>query len=269
MNIRNLFLLAIISLVLAACSPSEDIAYMTNIDEIPSAELAAAKVKAGDFTIRPGDMLHINVSGSNEDAVKPFNKVQYISTLGSSSYNVGDRSTVFYLVDDNGNIDFPVIGRIHIIGMTKLELEDYIANLIYPKYLTEKPNVECRIQNFRVFCIGDFGHSGVVHAENGRLNLIEAIAMSGDVAASGLHDNVLLIRTDNNGQRTIKRFNLNDAKFLASQEFQLQQNDILYVEPNKYKKRSIWSAGPLFSFGISMMGTAMSLITFITVLAKK
>ena len=231
MNIRNLFLLAIISLVLAACSPSENIAYMTNIDEIPSAELAAAKVKAGDFTIRPGDMLHINVSGSNEDAVKPFNKVQYISTIGS--------------------------------------LEDYIANLIYPKYLTEKPNVECRIQNFRVFCIGDFGHAGVVHAENGRLNLIEAIAMSGDVAASGLHDNVLLIRTDNNGQRTIKRFNLNDAKFLASQEFQLQQNDILYVEPNKYKKRNIWSAGPLFSFGISMMGTAMSLITFITVLAKK
>ena len=152
MNIRNLFLLAIISLVLAACSPSENIAYMTNIDEIPSAELAAAKVKAGDFTIRPGDMLHINVSGSNEDAVKPFNKVQYISTLGSASYNVGDRSTVFYLVDDNGNIDFPVIGRIHIIGLTKLELEDYIANLIYPKYLTEKPNVECRIQNFRVFC---------------------------------------------------------------------------------------------------------------------
>ena len=269
MNIRNLFLLAIISLVLAACNPSENIAYMTNIDEIPSAELAAAKVKAGDFTIRPGDMLHINVSGSNEDAVKPFNKVQYISTLGSSSYNVGDRSTIFYLVDDNGNIDFPVIGTIHIIGMTKLELEDYIANLIYPKYLTEKPNVECRIQNFRVFCLGDFSKTGVVQAENGRLNLIEAIAMSGDLAPTGQRGNVMLIRTDANGQRTVKRFNLNDATFLASPDFQLQQNDILYVEPNKYKKRSIWSVAPTFSFGLSMMSTAMSLITFVTVLAKK
>ena len=269
MNIRNLFLLEIISLVLAACSPSEDIAYMTNIDQLPSTELASAAAKAGDFTIKPGDMLHINVSSSNEDAVKPFNKVQYISTLGNASYNIGDRSTIFYLVDDNGNIDFPVIGTLHIVGMTKLELEDYIANLIYPRYLTEKPGVECRIQNFRVYCIGDFGKSGVIHAENGRLNLIEAIAQSGDLASTGLRDNLLLIRTDAKGQRTIKRFNLNDATFLSQPEFQLQQNDILYVEPNKYKKRSIWSAGPLFSFGLSMMGTAMSLITFITVLAKK
>ncbi len=269
MSIRNLFLLSIVSLVLAACSPSEDISYMTNIDQLPSTALASAATKAGDFTIKPGDMLHINVSSSNEDAVKPFNKVQYISTLGNASYSIGDRSTIFYLVDDNGNIDFPVIGTLHIVGMTKLELEDYIANLIYPRYLTEKPGVECRIQNFRVYCIGDFGNSGVIHAENGRLNLIEAIAQSGDLATTGLRDNLLLIRTDANGQRTIKRFNLNDASFLSQPEFQLQQNDILYVDPNKYKKRNIWSAGPLFSFGLSMMGTAMSLITFITVLAKK
>ena len=141
--------------------------------------------------------------------------------------------------------------------------------MIYPRYLTEKPGVECRIQNFRVFCIGDFGKAGVVSAENGRLNLIEAIAMCGDIVTTGLRDNLLLIRTDPNGQRTIKRFNLNDASFLSQPEFQLQQNDILYVEPNKYKKRNIWSAGPLFSFGLSMMGTAMSLITFVTVLAKK
>lgn len=268
MKIRNLFLLAIASLLLVACSPSEDIAYMTNIDQIPSAALAAATTKAGDFTIKPGDMLHINVSSSNEDAVKPFNKIQYVSTLGST-YTVGDRSTVYYLVDDNGNIEFPVLGTLHVTGMTKQEMEDYIASLICPRYLTEKPGVECRIQNFRVYCIGDFGKAGVVQAENGRINLIEAIAMSGDIATSGLHDNVMLIRTDANGQRTVKRFNLNDASFLASPEFQLQQNDILYVEPNKYKKRNIWSAGPLFSFGISMMGTAMSLITFITVLAKK
>ena len=269
MKIRNLFLLTIASLVLVACNPSENIAYMTNIDEIPSAALAAAKAQAGDFTIKPGDMLFINVSGSNEDAVKPFNKIQYISTLGSSGLNIGDRSTIFYLVDDNGNIDFPVLGPLHIVGMTKLQLEDYIATLIYPRYLTEKPGVECRIQNFRVYCIGDFGKAGVVSAENGRLNLIEAIAMCGDIVTTGLRDNLLLIRTDQNGQRTIKRFNLNDASFLSQPEFQLQQNDILYVEPNKYKKRNIWSAGPLFSFGLSMMGTAMSLITFVTVLAKK
>lgn len=268
MKIRNLLLLAVASLMLMACNPTEDITLMSNADQVPAAALAAATNLAGDFTIKPGDMLLINVSGSNEDAVKPFNKVQYVSTVGSSTFTY-DHSTIYYLVDDNGNIDFPILGRLHIVGMTKHEIEDYITSLIYPRYLIEMPNVECRIQNFRVFCLGDFSKTGVVQAENGRLNLIEAIAMSGDLAPTGQRGNVMLIRTDANGQRTVRRFNLNDATFLASPDFQLQQNDILYVEPNKYKKRSIWSVAPTFSFGLSMMGTAMSLITFVTVLAKK
>ena len=246
MKIRNLFLLAVASLMLAACNPTEDITLMSNIDQVPSSALAAATVQAGDFTIKPGDLLLINVSGSNEDAIKPFNKIQYISNISSTTYSYGDRSTIYYLVDDQGNIDFPILGRLHVSGMTKQ-----------------------RIQNFRVFCLGDFNRTGVVQAENGRLNLIEAIAMSGDLANTGLRDRLLLVRTDVNGQRTVKRINLNDANFFSLPEYQLQQNDILYVEPNKYKKRSIWSVAPTFSFGLGMMGTAMSLITFITVLAKK
>lgn len=269
MKIRNLFMLAFAALMLVACQPKEEITYMTNIDDIPSAALSTAAAQAGDFTIKPGDMLHINVAGSNEDAVKPFNKVQYITAVGGASYNLGDRSTAFYLVDDNGNIDFPVLGELHVMGMTKLQMEEYITSLIYPRYLTERPAVECRIQNFRVFCIGDFGHSGVVQAENGRLNLIEAIAMSGDLAPTGLRDNLLLIRTNEKGQRYVKRINLNDANFITMPEYNLQQNDILYVTPNKYKRRSIWSVAPSFSFGIGMLGTAMSLITFITVLSKR
>ncbi len=269
MKIRHLFMLAIVSLMLAACNPTEDITLMSNIDELPAAALAEATVNAGDFTIKPGDLLLINVAGSNEDAIKPFNKVQYVSSISSTTFAYGDRTTIYYLVDDLGNIDFPVLGKLRIVGMTKQEVEDYITSLIYPRYLTERPGVECRIQNFRVFCLGDFTRTGVIHAENGRLNLIEAIAMCSDLSTSGRRDNVLLIHTDVSGQRTVKRINLNDANFLASQDFQLQQNDILYVEPNKYKKRSIWSVGPMFSFGVSMMGTAMSLITFVTVLAKK
>ena len=269
MKIRNLFLLALATVMLAACNPKEDITYMTNIDKLPAGALGAVTSQAGDFNIKAGDLLQINVAGSNEDAVKPFNKIQYVNAIAGTNYNTGDRSTVFYLVDDNGNIDFPVLGKLHIGGMTKKAVEDYITSLIHPRYLTERPDVECRIQNFRVFCIGDFGHPGVIHAENGRLNLIEAIAQSGDLALSGQRDNLLLIRTETNGQRYIKRINLNDANFITSPEFELQQNDILYVSPNKYKKRSIWSVPPTFTFGLSMLGTAMSLITFVTVLAKK
>ena len=243
---------------------------MTNIDQIPSAALAAATTQAGDFTIKPGDLLQINVSASNSDAVKPFNKVQYIPTLGTmNTFAMGDNSSVFYLVDDNGNIEFPVLGRLHISGMTKMSLENYIESLIYPRYLTERPGVECRIQNFRIFCIGEFAQPGVIEATNGRLNLIEAIAMSGDLTLQGRRDNIMLIRTDPNGQRYVKRINLGDANFMTMPEFELQQNDILYVQPNESKARQAWAAPPMVSFGGTILSIAMSLVTFITVLANK
>ena len=271
MKIRNLLMLAVAAMMFVACTTEKEIPYFTNIDNIPSAALASVTTQAGDFTIKPGDMLQIDVSASNSDAVKPFNKIQYVPMLSGNggSYMMGDRSTVFYLVDDNGNIDFPVLGKLHVSGMTKNKLEDYIASLIYPRYLTELPSVECRIQNFQVFCIGEFGHSGAVTAENGRLNLIEAIAKSGDLTLQGRRDNILLIRTDATGQRIVKRFNLQDANIMAMPEFELQQNDILYAQPSVYKARSAWSMPPIYSTAVGMIGTAMSLITFITVLAKK
>ena len=271
MKIRNLLLLAATALFFVACTTEKTVPYLTNIDELPSAALASATAHAGDFTVKPGDMLQINVASSNPDAVRPFNKIQYIPTLGSGgSYTtLTDRSTVFYLVDDSGNIDFPVLGKLHVLGMTRNDIESYIASLIYPRYLNEMPTIECRIQNFKVFCIGEFNNHSVINAENGRLNLIEAIAMAGDLTLQGRRDNILLIRTDPNGQRTIKRFNLQDASIMSMPEFELQQNDILYVQPTIYKARSAWSMPPIYTTAIGMLGTAMSLITFITVMAKK
>lgn len=270
MKLRNLFMLVAIAAMLFSCNSAKEVPYMTNIDEIPAAALASASTQAGDFTIKSGDLLLINIGSSNSDAVKPFNKLQYVPTIGSGiGYNVGDMTTIYYLVDDNGNIDFPVLGKLHIVGMTKKSIEDYITSLIYPRYLTERPSVECRIQNFRVFCIGEFNAPGIIQATNGRLNLIEAIAMCHDLSLQGRRDNIMLIRTDATGQRTVKRININDASFIASPEFDLQQNDILYVQPTEYKARSVWSSPPMLTFGLSLLGTAMSLTTFILVLSDR
>lgn len=269
MKLHHILSLAAALMLLVACKPEKEIAYMTNIDQIPSAALTAATTQAGDFTIKPGDLLQINVAGTNSDAVKPFNKIQYVPTLGNgNTYNMGDYSVVYYLVDDKGNIDFPVLGRLRVVGMTKTAVQEYIASLIYPRYLTENPTVECRIQNFRVFCVGEFNSPGVISASNGRLNLIEAIAQCHDLTLQGERDNIMLIRTNAKGERYMKRINLNDANFMTMPEFELQQNDILYVEPNKYKKRSIWSLPPMYNAAVSILGTSMSLINFILLLAK-
>ncbi len=273
MKVYNLLLLAVASLMLVACGTTgQEVVYMQNIDQIPAAALTTVTTQAGDFTIKAGDMLLINVSASNADAVRPFNKIQYIPTAGSGGggygYTMANTSTLYYLVDDNGNIEFPILGSLHVGGMTKAQLQTYIANLIYPRYLTEMPGIECRIQNFRVYCLGEFGHAGVIQAENGRLNLIEAIAMSGDLQMSGRRDNILLIRTDPTGQRIVKRIDITDASFMSMPEFELQQNDVLYVEPNKYKKRSIWSLPPLYNAAVGIFGTAVSVINFILLLSR-
>lgn len=269
MNIRNLFLLSVLALILASCGTSGDeIPYMQNIEQLPASALTAAAVQAGDFSIKPGDMIQINVTATNADAVKPFNKIQYIPSAEKANI-YGDRGSIFYLVDDDGSIEFPVLGKLYVKGMTKHSLEDYVASLIYPRYLTEKPDVECRIQNFRVFCLGEFSNPGVIHAENGRLNFIEAVAMCGDLTMAGQRQNIMLIRTDPSGQRTVKRIDISDANFMSSPEFNLQQNDILYVEPNKYKKRSIWSLPPIYGASVSIFGTAMSIINFVLLLSKR
>ena len=92
--------------------------------------------------------------------------------------------------------------------------------------------------------------------------------MCHDLTLQGRRDNVMLIRTDATGQRTIKRFDLADANIINQPEFQLQQNDILYVEPNKYKKRSVWSLPPVYTAGVSIFGTAVSVINFVLLLTK-
>ncbi len=270
MKLRNLLLLFALSVMLFACNTAKEVPYMTNIDQLPASALASATTQAGDFSVKPGDLLLINVAGSNSDAVKPFNKLQYVPTIGVvGSGSLGDMTTIYYLVDDNGNIEFPLLGKLHVSGMTKKSIEEYIASLIYPRYLNEMPGVECRIQNFRVFCIGDFNAPGVIQASNGRLNLIEAIAMCHDLTLQGKRDNIMLIRTDATGQRTVKRINLNDASFFSSPEFELQQNDILYVQPNNSKARTAWSPPAMLTFGIGLLSTAMSVTTFILVLSDR
>ena len=99
MKLHHLLSLAAVFMLLVACKPEKDIAYMTNIDQIPSAALTAATTQAGDFTVKPGDLLQINVAASNSDAVKPFNKIQYVPTLGTGQTYGLDYSVVYYLVD--------------------------------------------------------------------------------------------------------------------------------------------------------------------------
>lgn len=269
MKFKALLLSAVVGMLTISCTTSKDVPYMIDANTL-SQEVLKGAARANDNVLMPGDMLQINVSGPEEDLVKPFNKTQYVSQAATGSQiNNGENSMYYYLVDNNGEIEFPLLGRLQVGGKTINAVEEQIASLICPKYLQVKPGVEVRVQNFKVYCLGEFNSPGVVKAPNGRLNILEAIAMAGDLTIKGKRDNIMIIRTAADGSRQIKTINLNDKNLIVSPDFYLQQNDCIYVEPNASKARSAWNVPPALALTTSSIGTVISIATFVIALSKK
>ena len=268
MKSKLFLLLCVIASIMTSCNTQKDIPYMIGANELPADVLQTA-AKASDPVVMPGDMLQINVISRNTEAVKPFNKIDYVTKLGgNTNMNNNENSMYYYLVDANGNIEFPYLGTLHIGGMSKSAVENHIASLIYPRYITERPGVEVRFQNFRVSILGEVNSPGVIKANNGRLNLLEALAQAGDLTIHGRRDNVMIIRTNSDGSRSIQTVNMNDKNMILSPSFNLQQNDIIYVEPNSSKARQSWNVPPALSLGMSSVGTLISIATLIITLTK-
>ena len=269
MKIKLLLLASSVALILSSCGSSKDIPYMIDAKNLSSEALKNAP-QVSDPVLMTGDMLQINVAGADEESVKPFNKTQYVSqTSSSSSLNNGDNSMFYYLVDTKGEIEFPMVGKVKVGGLTKSAVEDIIAQAIYPRYLNQTPGVEVRIMNFRVYALGEVGSPGIIRSSNGQLNILEAISMAGDLTIHGRRDNIMIIRTAADGSRQVKTVNLNDPNIIVSNDFYLQQNDCIYVEPNSSKARSSWQVPPGLSLGTGLLGTAISIATFVITLTRK
>ena len=261
------------TLLMASCSSApKKVPYLVDAEKIPAEVLAQTQTVA-DPIIGPGDLLNIDVWAPDMAAVTPFNKGRYVDSEGRlmtvtkpySSYtdNGPEISTDYYLVNADGTIDFPVIGKIEVAGLSKRQVVDKIANEIYPKYLTEKPTVEVRLMNFRVSVLGAVKTPGIYRSSNERMTFLEAISRAGDLDIKGDRENILLYRTNSDGSREIKRINLQDRDFLLSPYFTLQQNDIIYVQPNKSLRAQAWSLSPGVTSTITIIGGISSLASLV------
>ncbi len=172
-------------------------------------------------------------------------------------------STDYYLVDANGNIEFPIVGQIHVLGLTKTELAQKIVNEIYPKYLTEKPGVDIRLMNFRVTVAGAVKNPGVYSSKNERMTFLEALSRAGDMDIKGERETVLLYRTNPDGTREVHRVNLHDRDFLLSPYMNLQQNDYIYVVPNSSMRKSAWQLDPAVSASLTIFGSVTSIASLV------
>ena len=258
-------------LFLFSCTAQRNVPYMVEAETIP-AEVLAQMPSVAEPIVMPGDLLNIEVSATNMSAVAPFNKGRYVDMNGEvkgySQTNMtgkisAEASTQFYLVSKDGCIDFPILGKLHVGGMNKAAIETLIQDELCPKYLKETPSVDIRFMNFRVTVFGAVKMPGTVIAENERMNIFEALARSGDLDIKGRRDNVKLIRTNADGSRQVVVLNLNSKDILMSPYYNLQQNDMIYVEPNKSMAQNAWQINPAVGAAITIIGGLSSIASLI------
>lgn len=236
LNKRNLWLL-LLPFLLAGCQSYKKVPYFQNVEVVNEVE---QQEKLYDAKIMPKDLLTIVVSCTNPELAIPFN-LTVASNAGiavsTSSYVTTQPVLQPYLVDNEGNINFPVLGELKLGGLTKREAEQLIIDKLKP-YMKETPIVTVRMVNYKISVIGEVTRPGTFTISNEKVNLLEALAMAGDMTVYGLRDNVKLIREDANGKQQIITLDLNKAETLLSPYYWLQQNDIVYVTPNKAKARN-------------------------------
>jgi len=212
---------------LFSCTSTKKIAYFNNQPE----GIYANKTPLIQQNIVPNDLLSITVSSLNPEATAIFNNssVSSAPTAGATVKNATG-----YLVEQDGTIEFPLLGRIQAAGLTKTELAEFLRKTLEDKKLLIDPIVVINFLNYRVTVLGEVARPMVVTVPNEKISLLEAVGMAGDLTPYARRDNVLLIREEN-GKRLLKRINLNSGDIFNSPYYYLKSNDIIYAEPNKTK----------------------------------
>jgi len=168
-----------------------------------------------------------------------------------------------YLVNNNGTIEFPVLGTLQVGGLTKAQCEQMIHDKLRP-YMnaSENPVVTVRMSNYKISVLGEVARPGMFTVGNEKINILEALAQAGDLTIYGVREKVKLIRENSQGKKEIHTLNLNDADIISSPYYYLQQNDIVYVEPNKVKAQNS-SVGSMTTLWFSATSILISLTSLL------
>jgi len=232
-------LIAVCSVLIASCAgPKKSVYFKDNIPNDPRV-IVQQMDKVHEAIVQPDDILAIHISTISSMLDQPNNifndggaPYAVTSTLGgggaASAANKG------YLVDPNGYLDFPVLGKLKVSGLTIRQIKDMLTNRL--KDYVKDPVAEVNIVNYRITVLGEVVRPGTIIAPNHKISVLDAIAAAGDIPVYGRKDNVLIIR-ETEGTREYARLNLNSRDIFKSPYFYLKQNDVIIVEPNNIKKQ--------------------------------
>jgi polysaccharide export outer membrane protein len=227
---RNLVRFATLVLIFFtfACTSTKKLVYFDNIQD----SVIKLQSQPPEAVIQRNDLISIAVNSLNPEATAIFNSPNE-STPNANNATANDNTlTVGYLVNPNGDIQFPILGAIHVEGLTKSQLTAMLIKQLTDKKLLVDPIVTIRHLNFRVSVLGEVSTPGVFTIPNEKISILEALGLAGDITIYGKKDNVLIIRQSTNGEKITKRVNLKSAEILSSPYYYLQSNDVVYVEPS-------------------------------------
>ena len=239
-------------LIITSCASKKDLVYFQG-DQISSTKYEEFIPK-----IQSSDMLAISVSAADIKATEAFNQSNVYQIGGTMQNNPYAK---VYTVDENGNINYPILGQIKLGGLTRTEAETEIKNKL-SKYIVN-PGVNINYTNFRISVLGEVTKPGNFTIPNERISILDAIGMAGDLTINGVRNNVMVIR-EQNGQKQTYNVDLTSKEMLNSPVYYLAQNDVVYVEPNG-ARISASKFTPNYSLWISVAGVIISVIS---VLAK-
>jgi polysaccharide export outer membrane protein len=230
---KILIVLSVAVAILTSCGSAKDIAYFQNkaVDQPEKID------KHAGILIQPKDMLSIVVSCRNPELVVMFN-LPVVSYQAGSEVPLGGASQriMAYVVDNEGCIDFPVLGKLQVAGMTRWELAEMIKNRLINDGLLSDAVVTVEFLNFKVSVLGEVNAPGTYGIEGDKVTILQALSLARDLTIYGQRENVSVIR-ERDGERTFYQVNLCDVDLFKSPAYYLQQNDVIYVEPSQEKAR--------------------------------
>ena len=243
---QKFFIFVIISVLLSACRTDKNLSYFDNIKDSQAGTIPVASY---GIKIAPEDELLITVISEIPAATKQFNQSMFNSisrselqdmaastesVISSTSNTTGSSRVPTYLVNAEGNIDFPILGELHVAGMTTQGLADFIKQKV--SETVKDPIVKVTLINFKVNVLGEVSSPHTINVTSEKFSIIDALAACGDLTDYGKRENVIIIRELPDGNREYQRINLHDTNLFSSPYFYLKQNDIVYVEPNSIKQ---------------------------------
>jgi polysaccharide export outer membrane protein len=240
-------MIAVPTLTFLSCSTNRKTVYF--IDQ-QDAVLKSKNLSSKNI-IQPNDILSIAVTSLNNASTEVFNKPNN-SFVSTSSVTGANLQSPGYLVNDEGMIQFPVLGSMKITGMTTNELRVKLTKELLDRKLLVDPIVIVRQLNFKVSVLGEVSRPSVVNVPNEKISLLEALGLAGDITIYGRKDNVMVIREED-GVKKIKRLNLNSSEIFGSEYYYLKSNDIVYVEANKAKVASSTRSSTLIPIVLSAL----------------